>query len=116
MSYYTTEFVTMNADQKICEELKKTLDPELERFDDYESSIENGEYYGRVYGNHVNLEDKIKQFTKDNKNVLVVHEVMDYESGSEFPQSRTYYKNGRVKYITPVWPEIDFDKELPDEN
>ena len=95
MSYYTTEFVTMNADQKICEELKKTLDPELERFDDYESSIENGEYYGRMYGNHVNLEERIKQFTKDHKNILILHEVLDYETGNEFPQSRTYYKNGK---------------------
>lgn len=114
MSYYTSEFVTLNADAETCKALKEVLDPELEQFEDFESTIENDEYYGRVYGNHVDLEKTLKQFTKEHRNVLVLHEVLDYETGSEFPQSRTYYKNGDYKYQTPVWPEFDENKELPD--
>ena len=45
MSYYTTETVTMKADNNVCEELKKWFEPEFTDAEDSECEIENGEFY-----------------------------------------------------------------------
>ena len=114
MSYYTTEIVSMKADNDVCEELKKWLEPEFTDAEDSECEIENGEFYCRFYGSHIVLEELLIDFTKEHKNILVEHSIHDWETGEEFDVFKLFYKNGKSKYIEPVWPAFDMAKEFPD--
>ena len=115
MSYYTSETVTMKADDATCEALKKALNPAYEKFaKDGEMEIENGKFSCLIYGNNIEFKPLLLQFTKEHKNVLVQHSILDCESDDEYPKAFYFYKNGKFKYIESEFPEFDEAKELPD--
>ena len=114
MKYYTSETVTMVADEETCKALQKVLEPEFTEHT--KCKIENGEFFCSIYGDHVNINEILIEFTKEHKNILVEHNIHDWEIEAEFPDIKYFYKNGKFTYtyIEFGCPVFDVIKELPD--